>query len=381
MTLLDVGLIRGAPGERSTRRFDSTILLDTHVYPHALDLQRLLAVGMFSQWLFFLDDEYDDHPTLGRDTGAVRALMTRVFAVLKSGTAPMESTPFLRFTADVRRRLDALAPPGWTARFLGNVEDYLFRGSLRAVEYWSLDEVPSLEEYLHVRRLDSAVFPALDMSEIAGGLCLPDAVRAHPALVEMKELAVRYIAYVNDIFSYQKEVLSAGASFNLVHVLMHANASSFEEAVAATVSIVGGALERFLALELTLPRWDAAIAPQVTAYVAGMKAWMRGSFDFSLTSARYNAPDSPFAELRGEVQAAIPATIPEAALVNSSFGRLRSARRRTITLSGGYAMTNDSAPPSLWSLGQPLDDAPRSSRRTPTSVRGAPESHRQPPTP
>ena len=107
---------------------------------------------MFSQWLFSLDDEYDEHPTMGRDPGAVRKLMTLVFDVLDSGMLPVRPTPFLHFTASVRRRLDALAPPGWTARFLGHVKDYLFRGSLRAVEYWARDRVPSLDEYLHVQR-------------------------------------------------------------------------------------------------------------------------------------------------------------------------------------------------------------------------------------
>ncbi len=379
-TLLEIGLIRGAPGERATRRFDSTVLLDTHVYPRALDLEHLLAVGMFSQWLFFLDDEYDEHPTMGRDPGAVRKLMTLVFDVLDSGMLPVRPTPFLHFTASVRRRLDALAPPGWTVRFLGHVKDYLFRGSLRAVEYWALDRVPSLDEYLHVRMLDSAVFPALDMSEIAGGLRLPDAVRKHSLLVEMKDLAVRYIAYVNDIFSYQKEVLLAGTSFNLIHVLMHENASSFDEAVTAAAGIVSDALERFRTLEQSLPVWDASLAPQVTAYIAGMKAWMRGSFDFALTSARYNAPDSPFPELREERQTTIFRAFPEVSAIESARNRLRSSTRRTITFSEGSTIAATAKPPSQrWSRGQSLEDAPLSKRGSPASVRTAPERHSQPP--
>ena len=374
-TLLEVGLIRGASGERATRRFESTVFLDTHVYPHALDLERLLAVGMFNQWLFFLDDEYDDHPTVGRDATAVRQLMTLVFDVLETGVLPPKPTPFLRFTVGVRRRLNALAAPGWTARFLLHVEDYLFRGSLRAAELWALDRVPTLEEYLHVRMLDSGVFPVLDMSELAVGLRLPTAVREHPSLVEMKELAVRYIAYVNDLFSYQKEVLQAGTAFNLVSVLMHENAASFEEAVGAATGIIGGALARFSRLEQSQPRWDADVAPQVKAYIEGMKSWMRGSFDFSLTSARYNAPDSPFPELRTQHSASSFAAIPEVTAFSSPRDRLRGAGRRTITFSDPSAVT----PPSQrWSLGSPLDDSPLSKRPPPSSVRSPPDSRTQP---
>jgi hypothetical protein len=377
--LLEIGLIRGAPKERATRRFESTILLDTQVYPHALDLERLLAVGMFNQWLFFLDDEYDDQPMVGRDHETVRKLLKQVFDVLETGVLPAKPTPFLRFTVGVRRRLDALAAPGWTARFLRHVEDYLFRGSLRAVEYWARDRVPTLEEYLHVRRLDSAVFPVLDMSEIAGGLCLPDAVREHHMLVEMKDLAVRYIAYINDLFSYQKEVLAAGTSFNLVSVLMHENTSSFEEAVKAATGIIGGATARFSKLEQSLPVWDARVAPQVTGYIAGMKSWMRGSFDFSLTSARYNAPDSPFTELRARPQASSFPALPEASAIQSSPERLRSATRRTFTFSEGSSIAASATPPSQrWYRGASLDDSPLSKRGAPPSVRSPPDSRSQP---
>jgi hypothetical protein len=230
--------------------------------------------------------------------------------------------------------------------------------------------------------LDSAVFPALDMSEIAVGLRLPDAVRQHPLLVEMKDLAVRYIACVNDIFSYQKEVLLAGTSFNLVHVLMHENASSFEEAVKVAAGIVRDAMERFLTLEQSLPVWDASVAPQVAAYLAGMKAWMRGSFDFSLTSARYNSPDSPFPELRKERQSSIFRAFPDVSAIESSRDRLRSAARRTITFSEGSAVAATATPPSQrWSGGQSRDDAPLSRRGAPASVRSAPERHSQPPSP
>lgn len=379
-TLIESGLIHGAPGERATRRFDSTVLLDTQVYPHALDLERLLAVGMFSQWLFFLDDEYDDYPTIGRDPVAVRKLMTLVFDVLDSGLLPSRSTPFLQFTAGVRRRLHSLAPPGWTVRFLGNVKDYLFRGSLRAVEYWAIDRVPPLNEYLRVRMLDSAVFAALDMSEIAGGLRLPDAVRKHPLLMEMKELAVRYIACVNDIFSYQKEVLHAGTSFNLIHVLMHERSSSFEDAVIEAAGIVSDALEAFVTIEQNLPVWDASVAPQVKAYLGGMKAWMRGSFDFSLTSARYNAPDSPFPELRKDRQASMFRAIPESSALEASRQRLRGAARRTITFTDGSTLAAPAAPPSQrWSRAQSLDDSTLAKRSAPASVRSTPEPHSQPP--
>jgi hypothetical protein len=294
--LVEVGLITDDPADRGARRFQGIVVLDPYVYPYAA-LDRLLVAGAFSQWLFFLDDQYDDHPVVGRNPLAVRQIMDRYFEVLSTGRLPPSPTPFARFTADLRRRLEASCPPGWMQRFLRNVQAYLFDGSLRTVEYWAQDRVPSTADYLAMRMHDSAVFPAVDMIEVAAGIRLAPEVLDHPSIAEMRRLTVRHTAYVNDLFSYQKEVLWNGTPCNLVHVLMHNESISFGEAVGEIVAMVNGDVQRFLELERGLPGFEPAIAAEVDAYLTGMKDWMRGNVEFSLASGRYRAPDSPFLEL------------------------------------------------------------------------------------
>src|SRR5262245_24376747 len=157
--LVGVGLITDDPRDRGARRFQGIVVLDPYVYPYA-SLARLLVAGAFSQWLFFLDDQYDDDPHLGRNPLEVRRIMERYFETLSTGRLPPNPTAFARFTVYLRRRLEAVAPPGWMGRFLRHVEAYLFDGSLRTVEHWAQDRVPSLDEYLGLRMHDSAVFPA-----------------------------------------------------------------------------------------------------------------------------------------------------------------------------------------------------------------------------
>lgn len=301
--LLGVGLITDDPSDRGARRAEGIVVLDPCVYPYA-SLERLLVAGAFSQWLFFLDDQYDDHPELGRSPLEVRQIMDRYFEVLSTGRLPPSPTPFARFTVYLRRRLEASCPAGWMQRFLRNVQAYLFEGSLRTVEHWAQDCVPSTHDYLALRMHDSAVFPAVDMIEIAAGLSLPREVLDHPSIVELRRLTVRHTAYVNDLFSYQKEVLWSGTPCNLVHVLMHNESVRFEEAVCAIVAMVNGDVQRFLELEHGLPRFEPAIADELDAYLTGMKDWMRGNVEFSLASRRYRAPDSPFLELGDAVAAA-----------------------------------------------------------------------------
>src|SRR5262249_37288536 len=230
--LVGVGLINGDPMDRGTRRFEGVVVLDPYVYPYA-DLERLLAAGAFSQWLVFLRDQYDDQPEIVRHPGAVRAIRERSFDALSTGRLGPTPSPFMRFSVYLRRRLEALSPPGWLPRFLGHVEDYLFLGSLRSIKHWSRDVTPSLDDYLLMRMYDSAVFPAIDVIEVAAGIRVPIEAREHAALAEMVRLTVRHTAYVNDLFSFQKEVLVSGTPCNLVHVLMKARSIGFEEAVDA----------------------------------------------------------------------------------------------------------------------------------------------------
>lgn len=301
--LIGVGLITDDPDDRGARRFQGIVVLDPYVYPYA-SLDRLLVAGAFSQWLFFLDDQYDDHPELGRSPLEVRQIMDRSFEALSTGRLPPSPTSFARFTVYLRRRLETSCPAGWMQRFLRNVQAYLFEGSLRTVEHWAQERVPSTNDYLAIRMHDSAVFPAVDMIEVAAGIRLPREVLEHPSIVEMGRLTVCHTAYVNDLFSYQKEVLWSGTPCNLVHVMMHNESVSFEEAVCEIVAMVNRDVQRFMELERSLPSFEPATADEVDAYLTGLKDWMRGNVEFSLASQRYRAPDSPFRELSDAVASA-----------------------------------------------------------------------------
>ncbi len=294
--LIASGLLTGAPDERATKRFEGSIVLDPFVYPYA-SLPRLLCAGAFSQWLFFLDDECDDRPELGRNPEAAGAVMRKYFSILKSGVLPKEPTSFARFSVYLHRRLEALSTPEWQSRFWDDVEDYLFRGSAACYDHWSVDRVPTLSVYEPLRMHDSAVYAAVDMIEVAAATSLPVEVLNDARLVEMREITARHVAFVNDLFSYQKEVIWSGSPWNLIHVLMHEGDLRFEEAVSEAVEMVNHDVARFLDLESRMPALPKALGDQVIKYIGGMKTWMRGNVDYALVSRRYRAPDSPFLEL------------------------------------------------------------------------------------
>ncbi len=275
------------------RRFRAFVRLDMFAFPYA-PLDRLAAVGANNHWLYFIDDTYDDHPEVGHDLKRVEELMRRAFKVLESGWLPPKATPLEKFTAHLRAELTTFASDAWMERFLGHTRDYLFRGSLPSMELWVGGGPVSAMQYLDIRQHDSAMYSAIDCSALAAGLDLPANILGQPLIRELELRTVRHVALLNDVFSYQKEVLQQGYPCNLVHVLAREKNLSLEIAVGEAIAMVNDELKGFMRAEAAL----GDCGPVLAAYLQGMKSWMRGNYDYSIRSKRFRAPDSPFAELR-----------------------------------------------------------------------------------
>lgn len=283
--------------EHDTRRFQAFVSLDSHVYPYASRLA-LSVVGGFNQWLYFLDDQYDDHPGTHSDLARIRQLMERGFALLCGARVEAESTPFGRFTRELRRDFELLAGPGFLDRFLKNTQEYLFEGSLRGLGHWVRRETLGLDDYIELRALDSGVYPVMDCIELAAGINAARAVLECPTLVQMRDCAVRHVALANDVFSYEKEVLWHGSTVNLLHVLQNREGRKLESAVTRAMDLINGYVRTFQRLEQMLPKLSEADQGALNAYVIGMKAWMMGHVGFSMRSQRFRSERSPFSELR-----------------------------------------------------------------------------------
>jgi 5-epi-alpha-selinene synthase len=285
----EFGLVGSDNNGRDRKRFEAFVKLDAYVYPYP-NAERLRIAGEFNQWLFFLDDQCDNHLELGPNPPLVRRLMERSMDVLSTGRLPQDANAFDRFTLHVRQSLISICPDDWFARFLSDVHDYLFRGSLVAIEHWAAARTPSLDDYVMFRLYDSGCLPAIDVIEVAAGLNLPPAVLGHPLICELRILAARYIAYINDIFSYHKEVVENRTPCNLVHVIVANDLVSLEEAISAAFRLVNDYLGHFEKIEMALPDWGPTLNEEVQRYLHGMKTWMRGNVDFSISSGRYQAP-------------------------------------------------------------------------------------------
>ncbi|MGB1014888.1 MAG: terpene synthase family protein, partial [Nannocystaceae bacterium] len=166
------GLIGTGLMDVDVRRLMSFVILDTHVYATA-SYERLLVAGWFNQWLFFLDDLYDERPEMGRDTQRVYELMYRQIDVLCAGAQPDPNNPLECFSSDLGYALrNITSQVRWDA-FVEGVEDYLFRGSLRSMIFWRKRVVPPPDQYVEIRTQDSAVMACFNLFQVAVGIDLP----------------------------------------------------------------------------------------------------------------------------------------------------------------------------------------------------------------
>ena len=181
---------------------------------------------------------------------------------------------------------------------MDDVEGYLFKGTLRTAENWIDGTVLDVESYRVQRRYDSAVYTCQDLIEITEeGLELSAEILTDATFQKLRLLCAQVVAFTNDLFSYEKEVLVHRNPNNLVHVLMTHRSLSLEEATRQAVKMINTDIETFITHEQALlPKIERD--KRVHAYVYGMKAWMRGNILWSLETGRYSSVTSPFPELR-----------------------------------------------------------------------------------
>ncbi|KAM6496752.1 Isoprenoid synthase domain containing protein [Amanita muscaria] len=148
------------------------------------------------------------------------------------------------------------------------------------------NHTPSLSSYVVRRRDASGVKPCLHFIEFAGGFCLPEDVLQSEVMRSLEESAVDYIAWVNDLFSYNKEA-GAGHTYNLVTVVMKNNGCSLQDAIDCVGELCNSCIDRFERDCRRLPSWGPEIDDLVAKYIIGLQDWMSSVVQWSFRSERY----------------------------------------------------------------------------------------------
>ncbi len=250
-------------------------------------LRDLSLLNDWITWLFFHDDWFCDdvNSSVARDPRRLAALHARLLEILAGARPDSDEGPLSHALSDLRYRLSRRMGGAWLARFIRGVKSY-FQSNLWEIQTRSAGQVPSIPAYLKMRAFSGAVHTAFDFLDITAGGKIPAEVREHALIQQLALMANNCICWVNDIFSYPKEIRE-GHTTNLVLLLRDELGVSLERAVARAVVMHNQELQAFLELERELPAFSPEFAPAASAYVKGMRAWMFGNLAWSRETARY----------------------------------------------------------------------------------------------
>jgi hypothetical protein len=115
---------------------------------------------------------------------------------------------------------------------------------------------------------------------------LDDAQHGDAIVQRATWLTSRIIAYVNDIYSYEKE-RRADDPNNFVHVVRHHDGVGLDQAVATAARCHDLELAQFLDLTSALEHDRRGRGRALGHYLEGCRAWMVGALHWQRTARRY----------------------------------------------------------------------------------------------
>ena len=168
-------------------------------------------------------------------------------------------------------------------RFAGQFRDYLLALLWEAANR-EHHRVPAIDEYIQMRRHTGAVHPSFTLTDHARDARPGPAALADPRLAALDRWAADLVCWCNDVFSYGKERRLEQDGHNLTLVIARETGQDEQTALTEAADRFNAGLDAYLRLEVAV--LDGA-DPAVTRFVAGRRAWIRATYDWSLHASRY----------------------------------------------------------------------------------------------
>jgi hypothetical protein len=292
------------------QNFEDYNTMSGFLYPSAVSVERLQAICTIHSMFFFVDDLFFDtnlfdardfsiSPEVGQNLKSVSHFLADLMHIFKSQQLPEHPTLIQRAFCEMGELVVQQSNEEWFKLFTSGIADYIKAVIQREADLRKHKTVlTDLETFLDLRARDTGGLHTCQLIELSKNAFLPSEVREHSLIKHLTWLAYGMASFVNDIFSYHKDVVLEGSDFNLIKILMDTKGMSFDQAVHKSVLLVNGYADRFLEVRSQLPSWGAEIDWIVEQYVDGLAEMMAGNVYWHNTTNRYRSPDSPFEDLR-----------------------------------------------------------------------------------
>nr|WP_042188129.1 geosmin synthase [Kibdelosporangium sp. MJ126-NF4] len=297
----DMGFYGSVPGVEAGGVWDEHRLRITDlahcaamIHPDS-DLDELNLSSAWLTWGTYADDYYPivygaSRNLLGAKTSVDRL---RLFMPLDMGDVPEPTDPIERGLADLWPRTAASMPLSARTQFRAGVVSMLDSW------LWELfnqaeNRVPDPVDYVEMRRRTFGSDLTVGLARIPHWNTIPEEIYQTRVMRELETAAMDYACFVNDLFSYQKEIEFEGEVHNLVLVIESFLGVDRWQARDITADLMTARMKQFehiLANDYPVLfdefQLDEEARTMLIAYADGLKYWMSGILEWHRKCARY----------------------------------------------------------------------------------------------
>ncbi|KAL0573670.1 Alpha-muurolene synthase [Marasmius crinis-equi] len=260
---------------------------------------RLRVISDFMNYLFHLDNISDGMMTNDTDLLA-DTVMNALWApqryrptMFRGKEQPVEEHNAGKLARDFWMRAIADAKPGPQARFKETFELF-FNTVNQQARARDAGKIPTLEEYINIRRDTSGCKPCWALIEYGLDIDLPPIVANNPTIRALGQHTNDLVTWSNDIFSYNIEQ-ARGDTHNMIVILMNSKNKTLEQAMERVGEMCEEAIKNFEMKRKVIPtKWVdeegnvySVNNDEVQRYVKGLQDWIVGSLHWSFQTTRY----------------------------------------------------------------------------------------------
>ncbi|KAG9084179.1 hypothetical protein FRC07_013697 [Ceratobasidium sp. 392] len=236
----------------------------------------------FVLWLFAFDD-LTDVEGLG-DADGTKCMVDDLMNVLHN---PDTAQPEFKIAAVFHswfNRMRVGSSPGTMQRLVEAIDLYT-KASFQQSLNRSADNIPTIDEYIRLRRNTSAVKIMYPVIEYTLEFSLPDEVHSDPVMAELLVAGNDLLTWANDVYSFPVEQ-ARGDTHNLVFIVMWNEGLDLEGAINYVDRLLRNRLQEYVDAKAQLRPFGPEVDAQIARYIQGVEYGVQGSISWTFMTPR-----------------------------------------------------------------------------------------------
>ncbi|MBW4616747.1 MAG: terpene synthase [Desmonostoc vinosum HA7617-LM4] len=247
-------------------------------------LEELRIANDWLSWVFIWDDQCD-LSDLGKQPEVLKAYHRRFIEILNGAELTNQDIPLSYALRDLRQRMLKKCTPEWFDYFVYRYEGY-FDGCVEEAINRAQGITPDIDGYMLIRRLSLGGYLCLALVEFCNYLTIPDFLRNHEVMKQLKIKTINILAWCNDIFSLYREI-SSGDVHNLVWLIHYQQQVSLEQAMLKATEMHDQEVKSLIDLEASISSFGDELDIELKKYIAGIHSWIYANLAWYFQSGRY----------------------------------------------------------------------------------------------